>query len=195
MTPQEMRGWLLCQPRPAFLRILDGEQKEHRLEIAHGMAWKSVAETVCSLQPESVQCFDDKGALLRAIRPSEVEENDEVAAESGTVEVPADQESARFIIVAKLIAEAYRHSTEVAFDKLANLFDSVVARSNSQEKTITAMDRMLQKMMLEKVAAQAGEEGGSDALTLESLLQGVLSGAQHAKAAQTNGHHSEIKTK
>ncbi len=177
-----MRGWLLCQPRPSSLRITGGDEQAHKFEITQGMRWTEAAQSVMALQPELVEALDDKGQLLRAIRPNDVEEEEEEGVSAEVLSIPADPESQRLVIFAKLIADAYRHSTDVAFDKLGALFDAVVRKSESQEKTISALDRMLQKLVLEKVAnaaGEGGEEGGP--LTLESLfgsfMQGKMAGA------------------
>lgn len=191
MEPRELRGWLLCQPRPSSLRIIAGDQQVHTLEITNGVRWVEVATSVCSLQPELVEALDAKGNLLRAVRPSEVETED-TAPRNQSLE--QDPENARLITFAKLLAEAYKDSREftaVAFDKLGELFQAVVRKADSQEKTISALDRVVQKLMLEKVADAASGGGDDGPLTLDSLLQGMLQGKMQAEAQRavngTNG--------
>jgi hypothetical protein len=192
MLPRELRGWLLCKPRPAALRVVAGDQQIHKLEITEGVRWVEVANTVCSLQPELVEALDAKGNLLRAVRPDEVEIDDRAPPNTS---LEQDPENARLITFAKLLSDAYKDSREftaMAFDKLGELFQAVVAKANSQEKTISALDRMVQKLMLEKVAESAAAEGDGDGpLTLDSLLQGMLQGKLQAEAErrahQANG--------
>lgn len=192
MEPRELRSWLLCKPRPASLRIVAGDQQVHTMEIAHGVRWVEVAQTVCSLQPELVEARDPKGGLIRAVRPDEVE-FEESAPRNASLE--QDPENARLITFAKLLSDAYKDSREftaMAFDKLGELFQAVVAKANTQEKTISALDRMVQKLMLEKVADQAAGQGDDGPLTFENLVQGMIQGhmqaaAEKAAHAATNG--------
>ena len=192
MEARELRGWLLCQPRPSSLRIEAGDGQVHTMEITQGVRWVEVAGSVCSLQPVKVEALDAKGNLLRAVRPDEVESDDRPPINTS---LEQDPENARLITFAKLLAEAYKDSREftaVAFDKLGELFQASVRKNESQERTIAAMDRMVQKLMLEKVAEAAGGAGEDGApLTLDSLLQGVLQGKLQAEAERrvvANGH-------
>ena len=196
MDAREVRGWLLCQPRPVSLRIEGGDGQIHEMEITHGQRWVELAQSVCALQPIKIEAFDAKNKLLRACRPDEVET---VEREPRNASLEQDPENARLITFARLLSDAYRYSTEVAFDKLGALFDAVVARSNSQEKTISTLDRMVQKLTLDQVAIAAGGGGGGGVddggpLTLETLLQGMLQGRLQAEserrlvaATTTNG--------
>jgi hypothetical protein len=179
MNARELRSWLLMQPRPSSLRITAGDQQIHKLDIGPGVKWIEIGATVASLQPELVEAIDEKGLLIRAIRPNEAEDEIE---ERPNTSLEQDPENARLITFAKLIAEAYRYSTEVAFDKLGLLFDSVVARSNSQEKTISTLDRMVQKLMLEKVAENAAAAGDDGPLTLDSLMAAMIQGKLQGEA-------------
>src|SRR5712675_457807 len=115
MDAREIRGWLLCQPRPVSLRIVSADQQPHVLEIIQGMSWIQAAESVHALQP-----------------------------------------------------------------KLVELFQAVVAKANTQEKTISALDRMVQKLMLEKVAEGTPGEDGAP-MTLDSLLQAMMQGKLQAE--------------
>jgi len=184
MDAREIRGWLLCQPRPISLRIVSGDQQPHVLEIIQGMSWIQAAESVHALQPELVEALDAKGQLIRAVRPNDVEVDEKPDA---NVSLSQDPENARIITFARLLADAYKDSREftaMAFDKLGELFQAVVAKANSQEKTISALDRMVQKLMLEKVAEGTGGEDGGP-LTLDSLLQAMLQGKLQAEAEKT----------
>ncbi len=190
MEARQLRGWLLCQPRPASLRIEAGDGQIHTMEIALPVRWVEIAHSVCSLQPVKVEALDAKKNLLRAVRPDEIENDDRPPLNTS---LEQDPENARLITFAKLLAEAYKDSREftaVAFDKLGELFQAVVRKADSQEKTISALDRMVQKLMLEKVAAGVGGDGDGDGgpLTLDSLLQGMLQGKLQAEAQRQVVH-------
>ncbi len=190
MDVKELRGWLLVQPRPTSLRIEAGDGQLHKMEIQHGVRWVETANSVMSLLPVKVEAIDEKGNLLRAVRPDEVESAERVPVNAS---LQQDPENARLITFAQLVADAYKDSREftaMAFDKLGELFQAVVAKANSQEKTISALDRMVQKLMMEKVADAAGVEGGDGGpLTLDALLQGMLQGKlmQEAERRVANG--------
>ena len=192
MDAKELRGWLLVQPRPTSLRIEAGDGQLHKMEVQHGVRWIEMANSIWSLQPVKVEALDEKGNLLRAVRPDDIESTERVPANAS---LQQDPENARLITFAQLLADAYKDSREftaMAFDKLGELFQAVVAKANTQEKTISALDRMVQKLMLEKVADGAGGEGGDGGpLTLDGLLQGLLQGRLQAEAerhvAKPNG--------
>jgi hypothetical protein len=172
MEPRELRSWLLCQPRPAAVGIVTGDQQQHKLEIGPGMQWIEVAKSVCALGPVRVEALDAKGNLIRVIGADELEPEEE---EEETIEAGAgDLESQRFIVVAKLLADAYKHSTEVAFDKLAGLFDAVNRRSESLEKTVASLLRFREQQVLEAAAGADGEGGSFEQQLVAAMMQGKM---------------------
>jgi len=84
-------------------------------------------------------------------------------------------------VFAKLLADAYKHSNDVAFDKLASLFDATNKRAESLEKTVQAVMRMREKQILDGAAEVDAGEGP---LTLQDLLMGFLQGQQQATIAK-----------
>ncbi len=195
MEPRDLRSWLICAPRPAAVRIAAADGQKHELAISNGMKWIDVAKSVCALGPTVVEALDSKGTLLRAVRVEDLDEPEEENDE-GAIAV-SDPESQRLVIFARLLADAYANSkafTEMAFDKLGELFTAVSKRSESQEKTISALDRMVQKLVLEKVAAGGGD--GEEPLTLNSLLNGFLQGKLQAEAdTKANGTSNGVPHK
>jgi len=182
MDSSAIRAWLLCQPRPHALRIVDGDKKEHHFAITPGITWRAAAESVFALQPEQVEALDAKGALLRAIRPREVE--DEETEDEETV-VVTDAETSRFVVVAKLLGDAYRHSTSTAFDKMTSMFDAVNRRAETLEKSLDTMERMMRRQWEQQILAEANEaSGGNGPVTMEGLIAAFMQG-QAQKAAQS----------
>ena len=173
MTPRELRGWLLCQPRAASLRCVSADQGEHKLAIDPGTSWIKVAETVAALQPELVEALDAKGQLIRAIRPDEVAADEDA---EPNVSLSQDPENARIITFAKLLADAYRHSTEVAFDKLAQLFDAVNRRSESLEKSLDAMLRIQRKAIEERLADSLDPDGAGSQSFEQTMIAAMMQG-------------------
>jgi hypothetical protein len=203
MDAGSLRTWLLKQPRPSTLRIVTDNGTSQKVPCPEGVRWTEVAASVMAVRPELIEAYSDDGAMLRAVRPDEEQDDEDEETEAATpdvIDVPAnaDAESQRLIIFARLISDAYRHSADVAFDKLAALFDAVVHRSEAQEKTISALDRLMQKMLLEKVAAAGAGRGGGESedggeLTIESLIQSFMQGKLQGAAANgtANGTHKE----
>jgi hypothetical protein len=182
---KSLRGWLLCKPRPIKLRIVREGEPAQTLEIQDGMSYAAVAKSVVAITPDLVEALDKDGQVIRALRPEDDEEEEEEEEEG--FEVPTDGESQRFVIVAKLIGDAYKHSTQVAFDKLGDLFETATRRTESLERTVDALN----KIMMRKAVEDAGEvpaSGGGDfgQQLLASFLQGQAMRAAETRAA-TNG--------
>lgn len=182
MDSSAIRAWLLCQPRPHALRIVDGDKKEHHFQITPGITWRAAAESVFALQPEQVEALDAKGALLRAIRPREVE--DDEATDEEEIAVVTDAETQRFVIVAKLLGDAYRHSTSTAFDKMTSMFDAVNRRAETLEKSLETTERMMRRQWEQQILAEASAASGeAGPVTMEGLIAAFMQG-QAQKAAQ-----------
>ncbi len=175
----------MSQPRASSVRVVSSvDHQPKTLVIApqgtRGL-WRDLAKTVIAMQPELVEALDEKGNVLRALRPGEDDEEDE---EDGPEVTTDDPETARLIIFARLIAEAYRHSTDVAFERLSSLFDSVTRRAESTENALRTSERMIQRQALE--AAELAGAGEAATGTFEQeMLKAFLSG--QARAETKNG--------
>lgn len=182
MDARALRGWLLCQPRPSSLRILDDKGETKTLAIAPNTVWSHLAESCIAMHFELIEALNATGEVIRAIRPEDDEEEEE--AEEGFA-VPTDGESQRLIVFAKLLADAYKHANDVAFAKLADLFDAVTRRSEANEKALVALHRILAT----KLAEGDGEGGGLGGQSFEqtmlaAFLQGQAQTAAKAAAAK-----------
>jgi hypothetical protein len=112
---EQLRLWLLIQPRPTKVVAIDANEQVHELDIKKTMTWKSVADSLLALDPVKLQAFEgDK--LLRATKPGELEPEEDD--EEGQL-VVQDPESQRLIVFAKLLAEGYKHANGVAFQTLS----------------------------------------------------------------------------
>jgi hypothetical protein len=186
VDPKALRGWLICQPRPAKVRIVREGAAPQVLEIQPGMTFAAVAKTIVALDPEHVEALDKDGQLIR-VYAAEDEEGDEPEEEAG-YEVPTDGESQRFIIVAKLLGDAYKHSNQVAFDKLGELFQAVVAREQAQARSLEAMQKLLMKQALEAAAEGDAPEGSFEQMMISSVMQGMARRqAEEAAGKVVNG--------
>ena len=190
MTPWQLRNFLIRDPAPTTIRLTSAEGET--TEITPGKKSRvKIAETICAVGPELVECLDANGNLLRAVRP-----DSEEAQASGAPEVPPvianDPNAAMLSHVANLLHRAYQHSTELAFTKLVELVERMDERSNAieqrLERTETAYRREQQARLdelyqrAEEIAARAagggagGESPRKEAI-LEALLGGILRGA------------------
>ncbi len=176
----ELRGWLLQHPRPATVRVVSTDDRHHEVSVTTGVSWMAIAQSVHALSPSLVECYDDKGKIIRAVRPGD-DDNTGDAKQPLPLQLPAgvDAQSAQLIHFADLLAAAYRHSTDVAFERLASLFEAVNRRSESLERSL---DRLVRQQMRELEAAPAAAEPDP----LSEMVQGFVAAAQHG-THETNG--------
>ncbi len=178
MDSSGIRAWLLCQPRPGLVKITDGDKVVHEFKLKEGITWRAAADSIHALQPEQIEAFDKDGDFLRAIRPREVEEED-----PETIEVVTDSETNRFVVVAKLLADAYKHSTTTAFDKMTSMFDAMNRRAEVAEHSLEAMERMMRKQWETQILADAQDASGNGGpITMEGLIAAFMQGQVQAKA-------------
>lgn len=189
MSVTEIRGWLLCQPRASMLRVVGADDRHHEVATNSG-TWAAIAASIHALDPVLIEAYDNAGKILRAVKP----QDDESAAATGehppaaplVLPVGTDPQTVMLLHVADLIAAAYRHSTDVAFERLASLFESANRRSESLERSLDAMTRLLRRAhqdLLES-AEPTKEEGG----LLEEVVKSFAAGAvAHEGATPTNG--------
>lgn len=175
----EIRGWLLQHPRPATVKVQSSDGRAHEVSVTSGVSWMAIAQSVHALSPSLIECYDDKGKIIRAVRPDDDDNNGDkdkaLPLQLGNV----DPQSAQLIHFADLLAAAYRHSTDVAFERLASLFESSVRRAESLERTVDKLVRQQIKEQLEAEPAEATSELGE-------MVRGFVQAAQSAQH-ETNG--------
>lgn len=194
MTPWQLRNFLIRDPAPTTIRLTSAEGET--TEITPGKKSRvKIAETICAVGPELVECLDANGNLLRAVRP-----DSEEAQASGAPEVPPvianDPNAAMLSHVANLLHRAYQHSTELAFTKLVELVERMDERSNAieqrLERTETAYRREQQARLdelyqrAEEIAARAAggaAPAGKEAI-LDTLVSNMFRGAAARQQAQ-----------
>lgn len=190
MNAKAIRGWLLCAPKPTAIRVHSSDGQAHEIECS-GQSWQSIAASVEALQPELVEALDAGGKLLRAMRPADQEPSapERSSSSSGSALPGADAETQRFVLVAKLLAEAYHHSTEVAFARIVDLFDATNRRSESTERARESMYRAQVKALEDQIRALGEQpettEGGLG--LLEQMAGMFFGGVQAPSAPPTNG--------
>lgn len=194
MNAREIRAWLLCQPRPSLLRITTEDDQAHELQIPPGASWIATAQSVEALQPVLIQAYDGANKLLRAIRPQEqqpeTEDSSSSSSSSSAPTPPTTTAAGDVQMFARLLADAYRHSTEVSFARMVDLFEAVNRRSEALERSLDSMQRMLRRAWEDQIAAQADAaqaqaEANSDPLggIVNAFVGGVMNGTNHSAAS------------
>jgi len=191
MTVQQIRGWLLLQPRANTLRVLTGDDQNHEVSVTSGASWMAIAQSIHALDPLRVEAYDKEGKLIRAVRPHE-ENNERTDGEAPaplTLPPGSDPHTLMMLHFADLLAGAYRHSTDVAFERLTSLFEAVNRRSESLERSLERMERLLAKAYQDQLEnAAASEAPKTDEDTLREMVQGFFTAAQQAHAnGESNG--------
>jgi hypothetical protein len=206
MNQNDLRGWLLQQPKPAMIRVtVDGETEE----LKPGKSWAKTAATIAALEPDLLQAYDAAGKLLRATKV-EVE----ATPRRGSPQPPAlpaalatDPHAVLLHHFATLLAHAYEHSTEVAFVKLVEVVERQGDRSEAIEQRLEraeARARRLQEDQVEdaydraeQLAVEAQAGNGDDALK-QHLVSAFMSGQLQRGpngAGKTNGAAAPSKAK
>jgi len=192
MNVPAIRAWLMLQPRPKTIRVTSEGASPQKIEIDDGTRWVQVAQSLGALQPELIECLALDGSVIRAMRPAELDE-EEPEEDDGADVVVQDPESARLIIFARLIAEAYRHSTDVAFDKMIAMFEASVRRGESLEKSLETTNKILMKTAADQIQQQVeGAPGGGGSSLIEQLISTFVQAkaqgqAERGPPAATNG--------
>lgn len=188
MNVDKIRAWLMLQARPKSVRVSSEGATPQVIPIAEGTAWINLAQSVAALQPELVEALDAQGATIRAMRPAELDDDDEKEAEPDEAGILAlqDPESVRLITFARLIADAYRHSTDVAFDKMIALFEASTQRSESLERALELTQKILTKAASDQLAVQIEQAAGGtgQASLFEQVVGAFLSGKMQGEAAK-----------
>ena len=177
-----VRGWLLQQPRPAFVRLTADDSQVHELDCTATRSWAALAQSCVAVEPSLLECFDGARKLLRAVRAAELEQSTGSSSSQGMAASSSrldDPETARFKLFAQLLAEAYRHSNEVAFAKLVELYEAQVKSAQQTNKEVENLLKLLRREWEEKLAA--AEEQQEDPLT--AAASAFLAGAQQGASA------------
>lgn len=178
MGVTEIRGWLLCQPRASTIRVVTTDDRHHEVSVSSGVSWMAIAQSIHALTPALIEAYDAEGKIIRAVRPVEFSLG-EPSGEAAPLVLPpgTDPQSAMLIHFADLIAGAYRHSTEVAFERLVGLFEAVNRRSEALERSLDTTHKLLRRAYQEQIE-HAEPKAESDLIT--ELVTNFAAGAAQA---------------
>jgi hypothetical protein len=191
MTAEQLRSWLLQAPKPDALRVTCADEQIHDLQVAKNVSWRQLAETVAALRPELIEALGEKGVILRAVRPSEQPDDSASSSKARAAAPmptgPQDPETARFFVVANIVAEAYRHATDVAFERLVSLFEAVNRRSEALEHSLESTHKMLKRALEDQVEAErdaAAAQASADADPLNAVVGAFAQSVAAGQAAK-----------
>lgn len=204
MTAAQIRTFLLGAPKPERLRLTCADEEAHDIEVPRNVSWKKFAESIAALRPELIEAYDGEGKILRAVRPNEVEAAEPAAAapssstatsssSSRTASANPDPILAVLDRFGVLLADAYRHANEVAFNRMVDLFEAVNRRSEALEKSLDSTHKLLRRAWQDELeaqtaAAEANAQAAGDPLgqVVSAFVQGQVAGAA---APKPNGAH------
>lgn len=189
MNPRSVRGFLLIRPRPSRVNLKSGD-KVQEIPVEPTQNWARLAESIETIDPDTIEVYDAAGKLLRAAKRESFEEPDAESVEELSLQkakAAADAETERFRIFADHIAGAYRFATEVAFERMVDLFAAVNRRSESLEKSLDATHRLLGKAYQEQVdtALENAENGDPLSNLVGAFVQGSTQAAVEQAQAQS----------
>jgi hypothetical protein len=151
-TARDIRSWLMTQPRPTTIRLMLADGKVEELACA-GQPWARLGESCAAMDPVTVFAVDAAGKLLRAAKVADIldelegldDDSCSSTATSTVASTPAtmqrDETRGYLALMDKfgtLIAGAYEHATNVAFDKA---FDRMVDVVNLLMQSTMAMQK------------------------------------------------------
>lgn len=193
---KRIRSFLVATPRPTkiIVHCADGEVQELGPAKA-GTTWAGIARSIMALKPETIQAFVGE-RLERAI------DCDDETEKSVNVTPPSvltsDPETARLTHFANLLHRAYEHSTNVAFERMADMFQMQTERAVAIEARLErAEQRYLSELRgqlddererLDEEREEAAKQLAAEAANpVNQLLGAFTSGVQQGSAEKTNG--------
>ncbi len=188
MTSAQIHKWLMTSPRPARVRVTDMEGAVSDV-LCGQTTWVKLAETIEAMQPDQLQALNEQGAILRAIRPNDHSEdwsseeepprNSKPRMVPPAIDIPIadmDPETKRLLLVARLIADAYRHSTDVAFERLAELVEAGNRRAEAVDQAREAMYRTHVRQLEQQVKALGEQPAEAPNDLLGSMIAAAVQG-------------------
>jgi hypothetical protein len=191
-----IRGFLLQSPKPQLVRITTNDGEPH--ELKPGRSYAKTADTIAALDVDLIECLDDAGKLLRALRMSSPDalRSDAAAMPKG---LEADPQAMMLTHFANLIHRAYEHSTEIAFSKMVELVERIGDRSEAIEARLERAEAAHRRAVDQQIddaferaeeTAEKAKEGSGD--LLQNLAGAFLNGqmqsaAKPAAARAANG--------
>lgn len=175
---ESIRLWLLAKPRAVSLRVTCGG-KVSTFGVAPNQSWAQIAASLEAMEPELIETLDAAGNVQRAVRP-EAFDDEETPGEAAPAPAPAllDAESARFTLVANLLAQAHAAS----FQALVELANANTRRAEAAERTAATYERLRRQELDDREDALADREEQQQTNPLQQLASAALGGMGMAGA-------------
>lgn len=197
-TAGDIRGFLLQKPPPHTIQVTTAADDEPTVLTAGNRSRAKLAASILALRPELIQCFDAQGTLLRATRfTDEPDPAKAPAAPPVAAAVTTDPETARYIHTASLIANAYRHATEIAFGKMVDLVNAMNERSASIEQRLERTEAQYRREQADRIEdawdrveeeAKRAQEPDAKTELLGTMVNGLVQQKMNGNgAAKANG--------
>jgi hypothetical protein len=200
-----IRRWLMQGEKPVYVDAIDAHSERKTIIWRHGMTWIAWARTLDACNPASLEAYDAGKTIIRAttlvnldkVDPEDLQ--DERPSINGAMRGPLSSNEQMLCTMGQLISEAYKTAAvtmcqtfvENAFNKMADLFEAVTRRSESQDKALAELERALQRqsdLLTRATEGIVAAEGGSSGSLLEQMVAAYAQGqAQAAAQAPTNG--------
>jgi len=194
MTSKQIRRWLVKQPRGESVKVLGEDGETRTIEILAGVVWSQLADTIHALRPETLELLGKEGNLIRSVRPED-QEDDEEGGPEPVVQIPqgVDANTQQLLVFAQLLSGAYRHSTDVAFERMVALFEACNRRSEILEQSLDAMTKLIRRAVQDQYDAAAQAAGGDDS-DIGRLIRAFLNGKAEAEIKNSVGAGTNGKT-
>jgi len=189
-----IRGFLLQNPKASLIRVTtaDGDIQE----MQPGRSYTKQADTIAAIGGQLLECIDAGGKLLRAMR---LDDDESTRPASPTLPAPLvqDPHAAMLMHFANLLANAYQHSTEIAFTKLVELTDKMNDRSDAIEQRLERAEATArrareelheQALDMAQDAIENAKQQAAESNLGEQLLGSFMGGQRSAPAS--NGKHT-----
>lgn len=194
MTVNRLRGFLICQPKPARVRVVV-EGEAHELKV-NNRSYQKLAETIEAMDAEKLECLDSEGTVLRVMRINEPDA-ERVQGPVMPAVLANDPHAAMLSLFANELARAYQYATEVAFTKMVECFDRMNDRSLAIEERLERAEALARRLREDQVQdaferaeeiAEAAGQGGNDQF-VNQMAEAFFSGRlqRSAKGKTTNG--------
>lgn len=190
---KRIRSFLVATPRPTRIVVRCEDDETQELGPAKaGTTWAGIARSIMALRPVTIQAFiGDR--LERAMECDEKEASVNVTPPAA---IASDPETARLTHFANLLYRAHEHTTNVAFERLCEVFEMVNNRALATEARLERLEMTYRNELRrqlederaelederEEAARAAAEAQNSPIAKLAEMATPFLSGVQQGAA-------------
>lgn len=185
----KIRGWLLKHPKPATLRLT--VEDEPQTMVVKG-SYSKLAENIAQIDPETIEAFDKQGNVLRVLKADaeEAQRSDAAAIPKG---LENDSNAAMLAHFANLLHRAYEHSSEIAFNKMVEIFGIQASRAEAIEQRLERAEASNRRLISEQIAdaferADEAQQQNGKGSFLDEMVAAFVQGQQlKQQPAPANG--------